>query len=308
VTVENDLAASGAAPLGPSITYVEIFSSYLIVECDQRAFVLRAVGIDHLVVRRDNRFSLLVPEDSVERALAHLDSYAEESRPNPPPAEVRLHPQAWVGSLVYAIVLLGIAYAAGANLWSFDWYETGALRHSAIADGEIARIVTALTLHADIGHILGNLAFGVPYGYFAAQLLGGGRAWASILLAAAIANFIDAALMGPFQSSIGASTAVFAMLGIVGAYAWQRRQGRFNRWAHRTAPLIAAVALLAFTGVGDERTDIVAHLAGFGIGAGMGVLQANLRFAWFDRPAVQWTLGGLACAVVFGAWCWALSP
>jgi rhomboid protease GluP len=306
VTVENGLIANGTAPHDAAITYVEIFSSYLIMECDQRAFVLRAVGVDHLVVRRENRFALLVPEDAVERALAHLDSYAAESLPKPQPAAVRLHPHAWIGSLIYAVVMLGIAYASGANLWGFDWYELGALRHSAIADDELARIVTALTLHADVGHILGNLAFGVPYGYFAAQLLGVGRAWASILIAAAIANLVDAALMGPFQSSIGASTAVFAMLGIVGAYAWQRRQGRFNRWAHRTAPLIAAVALLAFTGVGDERTDIVAHLAGFGAGAGMGVLQANLRSAWLDRSSVQWMLGGLACAVVAGAWSWAL--
>lgn len=287
------------------MTYVEIFSSYLIAECDQRAFVLKAVGIEHVIARNDNRFVLLVPEEFAERALAHLHSYAEESRPPPPPEKVRLHPHAWTGSLAYVVTMLGIAYAAGANLGGFDWYEAGALRRSAI-QGELWRIVTALTLHADAAHILGNLAFGVPYSYFATQLLGVGRAWASILLSAALANFIDATVMGEVQSSIGASTAVFAMLGLVGAYTWRRGQGRFNRWAHRTAPLIAAIALLAFTGAGDERTDVVAHIAGFAVGIGIGAVQANYAPAWLERRAMQAGLAIATCLAVASAWLWAL--
>lgn len=287
------------------MTYVEIFSSYLIAECDQRAFVLKAVGIEHVVTQIENRFALLVPEEFTERALEHLHIYEEESRPKPPPLPLRLHERAWIGSLVYAIVMLGIAYTSGAGAGGFDWYESGALRHSALTNSEWWRIITALTLHADVAHILGNLAFGIPYGYFASQLLGVGRAWASIFVAAALANSIDAALMSEHQSSIGASTAVFAMLGIVGAYAWQRGQSRFNRWAHRAAPLVAAVALLAMTGVGDERTDIVAHLAGFAVGAGMGVVQANLRSQALDRPLVQRVLGAMTCFAVGAAWIWA---
>jgi membrane associated rhomboid family serine protease len=291
----------------PSATYVAVFSSYLIGECDQRAFVLKAVGIEHFVAQNVNRFVLLVPEAFAEAALEHLRHYDEESKPKPRPAPIQLHRHAWIGSVLYAIVMLGIAYAAGAHLGGYDWYEAGVLRRTAIADGELWRIVTALTLHADVGHILGNLAFGIPYGYFTAQLLGIGRAWASILVAAAIANLFDAALMSSQQASLGASTAVFAMLGIVGAYAWQRGQSRFNRWAHRLAPLIAAVALLGVTGAGGENTDIVAHLAGFAAGAGTGVLQAHLRFAWLDRLTTQ-TVLGIATILVFGAaWAAALA-
>jgi rhomboid protease GluP len=289
------------------MTYVEIFSSYLIAECDQRAFVLRAVGIEHLVAQSDNRFVVLVPEAFVERAIEHLRISEEESRPRPPPPALRLHPHAWLGSLIYAVLMLAIAYCSGADVGGFDWLEAGALRGSAISDAEVWRIVTALTLHADVAHILGNLAFGIPYGYFASQLLGVGRAWASILVAAAVANLIDAALMHAGQSSIGASTAVFAMLGIVGAYAWHRGQSSFNRWAHRWAPLIAAVALLAITGVGDERTDVVAHLAGFATGAVMGVGQSRLKLRALDRLSAQLALGISTGLVICGAWIWALS-
>jgi rhomboid protease GluP len=289
------------------MTYVEIFSSYLIADCDQRAFVLKAVGIEHVVAQSGSRFVVLVPEEFAERALEHLRITEEESRPKPRPPALRLHPRAWVGSLVYAVSMLVIAYCAGADIGGVNWFESGALRHAAITGGEVWRIVTALTLHADVGHILGNLAFGIPYGYFTSQLLGVGRAWASILFAAALANLIDAALMHAQQSSIGASTAVFAMLGIVAAYAWQRGQGTFNRWAHRWAPIVAAVALLAITGVGNEQTDIVAHLAGFASGIAMGVIQARLRSDWLDRPAAQITMAAATCLAVIGAWSWALT-
>ncbi|HVF17437.1 MAG TPA: rhomboid family intramembrane serine protease [Steroidobacteraceae bacterium] len=287
------------------MTYVEIFWSYLVADCDHRAFVLKAVGIEHVVAQSDARFILLVPEQFAERAIEQLRSYDEESRPKPPPPPLQLHRHAWIGSLVYAFLMLAIAYCAGANIGSQNWYEAGVLRHSAIAGSELWRIVTALTLHADVGHILGNLAFGIPYGFFAAQLLGGGRAWLSILVAAACGNLFDSALMDARQSSIGASTAVFAMLGIVGAYAWRRGQSRFNRWAHRAAPLIAAVALLAITGVGDESTDIVAHLAGFGFGILTGTVQAHLRSKHLDRMSMQVLAGAVALMSVFGAWWWA---
>ncbi len=287
-------------------TYVEIFSSYLITECDQRAFVLRAVGIEHVVARNDNRFSLLVPEQFVEQALEQLRLYDEESRPKPPAPALSLHPRAWVGAIAYALAMLTVAYCAGANVGGFDWYASGALTHAAV-EGELWRIVTALMLHADVGHLLGNLAFGIPYAYFAAQLLGGGRAWASILLAASAANLLNATLMGTQQSSIGASTAVFAMLGLVGAFAWRRGQSRFQRWAHRAAPLLAAIALLAFTGVGDERTDVVAHLAGFAAGVVTGLLQARLTLPQLDTRWMQGVLGAAACGIAIGAWVWGLT-
>lgn len=289
------------------MTYVEIFASYLITECDQRAFVLRAVGIEHLVTQLENRFALLVPEEFAQRALDQLQSYDEESRPRPPPPALRLHPRAWIGSVVFAVLLLGIAYFAGENTGGYDWYGAGALQANAIKGGEIWRWVTALTLHADVAHILGNLLFGVPYGFFASQLLGGARAWLTILLASVFGNMLDSALMHSYQSSIGASTGVFAMLGIVAAFAWRRGEGRFKSWAHRAAPLIAAIALLGMTGVGDEKTDIVAHLAGFACGVIAGVAQGHFGRGKPYSRLTSIALGVTTCVTVAGAWMWGLS-
>ena len=289
------------------MTYIEIFSSYLVSDCNQRAFVLNAVGIEHLVTQIEHRFAVLVPEEFAERALNELRHYEEESRPKPPPAPLLLHTHAWIGSLIYAVLLLVIAYCAGENTGGFDWYGAGVLRQSAIAGGEVWRLVTALTLHGDVAHILGNLAFGIPYGYFASQLLGGARAWFTILLAAVVANAIDSALMHPDQGSIGASTSVFAMLGLVGAFAWRRGGSRFQRWAHRIAPLVGAIALLGITGVGDENTDIIAHLAGFACGTLAGVAHAHFGTSkTFSGARTAIALGFATGVTVVAAWTLAL--
>lgn len=284
------------------MTFAEIYSSDRLADCEQRAFVLKAVGVEHVVGQRGDAYVLLVPESTAAVAVDHLQRYEQESRPKPPFPPLKLYGNAWIGSIAYALIVIGIAYCAGANVGGADWLEAGTLTSAAVRDQEWWRAITALTLHGDVGHLIGNLAFGIPYGFFASQLLGGGRAWASILVAAALGNLLDSATMGEYQRSIGASTAVFAMLGLVAAYSWRTATDKVSRWAHRYAPLVAAVALLAFTGAGGERTDVVAHLAGFLAGVVIGSLQAHVPARHFDRRAVQAGAGLATLAAVAGAW------
>lgn len=284
------------------MAFTEIYSSSQLADCEQRAFVLKAVGLEHVFGQRGDVFVLLVPESTAAVAIDHLQRYDEESRPKSPPPPLKLHGNAWIGSIVYASMVIGVAYCAGANIGGADWFDAGALSSAAVRDQEWWRAITALTLHGDVGHLIGNLAFGIPYGFFASQLLGGGRAWASILLAATLGNLLDSATMGAHQRSIGASTAVFAMLGLVAAYSWRTGTDNVSRWAHRYAPLVAAIALLAFTGAGGERTDVVAHLAGFLSGVVIGTMQAHVPTRHFDKRAVQVGAGLVSFAAVVGAW------
>lgn len=287
----------------------EIYRSGRLADCEQRAFILRAVGIEYAVLARDDFYGLLVPEELVHSAIGHLRSYDEESRPVIPPAPVKLYPHAPIGSALYAVIVIAVAYLAGGNTFHVDWLDAGALTNALAHKGEWWRSITALTLHADLGHLLGNLAFGVPFGYFAAQLLGVGRAWLSILIAAALGNLMDSLLMPAQQQTIGASTAVFAMLGLIAAYAWRmgtRLQGNAQRWALRWSPLIAGIALLGITGAGGEHTDVLAHLAGFVAGVSLGIAHAHWPTRALDRPAAQWVAGLLTVALVVLAWSSAL--
>jgi membrane associated rhomboid family serine protease len=142
------------------------------------------------------------------------------------------------------------------------------------------------------------------FGLLAGQLLGAGVAWATVLAAASAANLLNAFVQPASHSSVGASTAVFATLGLLAAYSWRRRRDRGDRWAYRWAPLVAGVILLGFTGAGGERTDVLAHLTGFAMGALAGFAHATVRV---PRGALsQWASGALALAAVACAWVIAL--
>jgi membrane associated rhomboid family serine protease len=287
---------------------VEVYRSYRRTDCNERALVLAAIGVASELVSLSDGFALLVPEDSVTTAVTELKGYSEESfsrRPEPGP--ISPHPGAWLGSAGYAVVLAIVTHCAAGGLLGFDWFSSGELVPGLLRNGELWRVVTALTLHADFSHLIANLGFGILFGYLAGKLLGPGIAWASIVAAGALGNFLDALLMPPTHSAIGASTAVFATLGLVAAYSWRRRPGRAASWPYRWAPLIAAVALLALIGTGGEHTDVLGHLTGFFAGTVLGVVYGTLSFPRSGRPPAQLLAAASTLAVIVGAWVVALT-
>jgi membrane associated rhomboid family serine protease len=245
--------------------------------CEERALVLHAVGIGSQLAWDGEQWLLLVDFASEAAARGQLERYAAENPARASPPDLRTHRGAWVGSLVYALVLLGVGWAAGRHAGGYSWWEAGALHARAVLDGEWWRAVTALTLHVDIAHLVGNIGFGAVFGYLASQLLGPGIAWGSILASAVLANFATALLAPRDHVSIGASTAVFAALGLLASFSWRSRGAERRRWAYRWAPLIAGLALLAFTGAGGEHTDVLAHVLGFTTGVLAGSILAARR-------------------------------
>jgi membrane associated rhomboid family serine protease len=285
----------------------EVYRSARLNDCEQRAFVLHAVGIASEIFPYSGDYLLLVSEDTAGAASDHLLRYDQENVVaeiviSPP----QLHSHAWFAPALYCLILLSAAYLAGESALSRDWFDLGSLQKQALFSGQWWRVLTALTLHADTGHLLGNLAFGVLFSFFAGQLLGPGIALASIFIGAASGNLLDAFWMPPSHITIGASTAVFATLGLVSAFSWRHHSSGRLRWAHRWSPLLAGIFLLAFTGAGGEHTDVLAHLTGFLSGAVLGAAHAHAPTSLTCRPVVQLTTAIVTLAIMAGAWAWAL--
>lgn len=294
-------------PEDASPNLVEVFRSLRMPDCEQQTLILSAVGIHSWTVVRGGLFVVVVPEESADLARHHLRAVAQEAAvPAPVPKLPKLQPRALSGSIVYALVMMVVAYAAGSDLLGFDWLEAGDLNGAIPATHEWWRVVTALTLHADVGHLLSNLAFGMFLGHLASRALGSGVAWASILIGAMMGNALDALWMPEEQHSIGASTAVFATLGILSTYAWMMETATHLRWAKRLGPLIAGVILLGFLGAGGERTDVVAHVTGFFSGCLLGVVLGKIPERRFDSRALQLATGAFSLATIGAAWLLAL--
>lgn len=289
---------------------VEVYRSFRRRDCEDRAFMLGAVGIASAVTRRGEYFALEVAEPDARRASNHLIQYEAENRPPEPvsaPVPPPLHPHAWAGCVGYAAWLLGVAFAISNGLVRLDAFNVGELNAARVQSGQWWRAWTALTLHLGGPHLAANLVAGIWFGYLAGRQLGVGVAWLLIVAGGGLANLLEALFAPPWHRSVGASTAVFTSLGLMAAYTWRERfrlpQSRVQRWW----PLVAGVALLGWLGTAGKETDIMAHVLGFGIGVALG---ATVALPAISRPLHQlrqWPAGLAAVAVMAAAWALALS-
>jgi membrane associated rhomboid family serine protease len=270
--------------------------------------VLKAMDIEHHVTERPDGCHVLVPAAAAALALEQLSLYRGE---NPRRLASQWTPaepgRGLPGALGFALAL-SLAYLIQSGyVQGIDWTSTGELIAGRIRDGEWWRAVTALTLHGDAGHVAGNIVFGAFFGYLAGQYLGSGVAWLAIVWSAAAGNVANAYLQNASHRSIGASTAVFAALGIVAAIVWGLSRRYPLGWARRWAPVVGAIALLAYIGTGDEQTDVVAHLTGFLAGAAAGMVLQTIGGYSRPRHALQGACAAAALVTLGVAWWLALS-
>ena len=161
-----------------------VYSAGTKADCLTRGLVLEAAGIGYEVHRAAGEFTLVVGATDAARARAELDAYASENHDWTDRVEVSpRRSSARAGVLGYIGVLVLVAVLAHQHAFAIDWHSAGKTHAGLIRHGELWRAVTALSLHADLLHLAGNIVIGGLFGLFAGQLLGSGLAWASILVA-----------------------------------------------------------------------------------------------------------------------------
>lgn len=270
--------------------------------------VLEAKGIPYEPVEADGQWALTVAARAFESARLELERYGtEREQKREAPTPLLPFAGAGAGAVGYSAVLLSVAYFAGANALGADWFDIGAVGSSLTLRREWWRALTALTLHAGPEHLFGNLLFGIVAGGLCARLLGPGVAWLSILAAGALGNYVELWVAPNGSRAVGASTAVFAALGLLAGYAWRQRLTLRERWLYRWAPLIAGSSLLTLLGAGTEHVDVLGHLLGFVMGVAIGVLHAWAGMPRDRRIATQLLAGTAALGVIGAAWYLALS-
>jgi membrane associated rhomboid family serine protease len=275
--------------------------------CAEAALVLAAKGLPYETVDLGSGCELWVPGEQLAAAREELERYALERAPVRSARPVFVpFAGAQIGSGIYAALLVLVAYCAGIQAFGADWLARGSLDARRGGAHEWWRAVTALTLHLDQAHLLGNLLFGIPIGFLSGRAFGPGIAWASILAAAAVANYADMLISPPTHRAVGASTAVFAALGLLVGFAWRHGLTLRERFNYTYAPVFGGVALLALLGAGDQHVDVLAHALGFITGVATGWLYSRLGVPQSRGRGVQAAAGTAALALVALAWVLAL--
>ncbi len=158
-----------------------------------------------------------------------------------------------------------------------------------LQDGSVLRLFTALFLHADWAHLLGNLVFLLIFGMPAERTMGPWRFLVLFLLGGAVANLAAVLTIGaPDRVVIGASGAVSAVIGAYLALFPTAKLGvvlplgLFLEFVKAPASLLIGIwALLqvvfAYTRPAFGAVAWSAHIAGFLFG---------VVFALFVRAAI----------------------
>jgi membrane associated rhomboid family serine protease len=273
------------------------------------ALVLDSRSIPCCIEASGAELQLLVPEHQMESARRELNLY-EEANLNWPPTLPATRPLVentlptvsilLLLAIFHNLTLIGISLPDHGQV---DLNTLGVAYAQEIMNGEWWRCVTALTLHADLLHLLSNLTIGGTFIVLLCRELGSGMAWSLLLASGTIGNLINAWLQSPSHRSVGASTAVFGAVGILAAISTVRYSHNLRRrWF---IPVAAGVALLAILGTEGKQTDLGAHLFGFIAGICLGT-AAEFLVGRYGRPGagLNVLLALLSAALVAAAW-WA---
>ncbi len=272
------------------------------------SLVLASAGIAHKVLQGAGAFAIVVGAHDVAPASAALAAFVAESVPVVVPPAPDLGPS--VLGVVSAALLLAMFVVAGPRDGgtSSAWFDVGSASAEKILAGQWWRAFTALTLHADVLHVVGNVVACLIFVSAVGRWLGAGLGATLVVGAAAAANVLDAVRHRVAFTSVGASTATFAALGILAGLqvvrSWRVRGRRGYAWL----PLGAAFGLYAMLGAGGRdmfgnltNVDIWAHLFGLAVGAVAGAGLAASRVRTPGRLG-QTLLTLAVSAVMIGAW------
>ncbi len=252
----------------------------------EHALVALAMGVACVVFvdRERGGYSVAIEAEHAEAVVSEWRMYDEEAHAAAAPkpvVESRAFPLHLDVAMAWLLVLLVVFFLQGRDPSLSDRFcnSTTAM----MVDGEWWRPFTALFLHADGAHLLGNALLGGVFCVLVAHAVGAARGWFLILACGTIANAVNAASRMPDEfRSLGASTATFAALGILVGHAtrlaWMMRS--FQGFRMLFVPLIAGGILLGWFGGGGAdagNTDVAGHVLGWLTGVVAGFFLGKPR-------------------------------
>lgn len=266
----GDSTAQGSEPVPAAIR------AYSKRQAMDWSLVLLSQGIESTIEHRDddNTWWLLVAPEHFQRARALIRLYRAENLG-----------WGWRQNLGWT----GPVFHWGALLWCwvlilFHWLaealdgrlgEMGAMSSSAFGQGEWYRLFTAVSLHADLGHLAANASTGLIVFGLAMARYGAGTSLLAAFIAGAAGNLAGWFLHASPYRGLGASGMVMGGLGMLAVQSVfvLRRNPKALRQV--SAGLIGGFLLFVLVGL-NPASDVVAHAGGFTVGLVFGLGLALL--------------------------------
>lgn len=221
----------------------------------------------------------------------NYETHPAAPEPAPQPVRVAL-PQA-VPYVTYTIIGVTVAVyllqAASVVVFGYptsfsniDWLSLyGARINEFIRAGQVWRLLTPALLHGSVTHIFFNMYALLSFGTALEQFFGRGRFLTLYLLGAFAGNVMSFLLTDGY--SIGASTAVFGLIGAEAVFLYRNRKLLAGHFRSAISNVLFIIAINLF---------LVGSLPGIDNWGHIGGLLGGLMFTWFACPL--WEVEGIA--------------
>jgi membrane associated rhomboid family serine protease len=264
---------------------------------------LLSQGIESTPIAEPEGWQLLVSQEHYVHARSVLDLYQRENRrwlwrPSPRSPALLFH---W-GALGWGALILFIdawSRSAGSAI-----RDAGMMNGAAVFQGEWWRLFTAITLHADLAHLMANVTTGVILLGLAMARWSAGTALLAAWCAGALGNIAGLFLHPANIHGLGASGMVMGALGLLATASWQDRHTEPAAPGLLVRGLFGAILLFILIGV-NPSSDVIAHLGGFVGGLILGALLGLLPRHALGHPLASLLAGAVAAASL--VWTWSLA-
>ncbi|MBN8586813.1 MAG: rhomboid family intramembrane serine protease [Rhodothermia bacterium] len=272
----------------------------------QAELVLQSKRIPYRITKEGEMGRLWVPTAFSNSAITELNGFLNEQ-----PVVTEKSPALGEGK-GFEPILMAIAGWIFFHLFVHQahhasWIPLGAAQKSEIIAGSWWRALTALTLHADAQHLLGNMLFGGFIFFWLSRMVGNGMVFFLALLSGFFGNLLNAYAQPIGHISIGASTAIFGTLGVLMGIRITLSRADLMRGVG--IPLLTGAIMLGLFGAGsDPRTDVGAHIFGFFTGLPIGFLWFQIwkkHTSGIIEKNVFWGIFSLMTLVLAWGYAWA---
>jgi membrane associated rhomboid family serine protease len=268
------------------------------------SLVLVSQGIDASIERdpEANTWRLIIHAPDFPRAVQAISQYRRENRHQTWRRELP-----WTGLIfdwrslawfVFLVLLYAIEATGHGNLSA-----VGVMDSKAVHAGEWWRLVTAVTLHADLPHLAANATTGLVLLGVAMGTQGPGIGLLTSFLAGVGGNLAGLLFYSGRHFGLGASGMIMGALGLLSAQ-WLAllRHGITPRQL-AVRGVLSGCLLLVLLGLSPrENVDVLAHVVGFVSGLAFGAVLALCPPRLLQRAWVNGTAVALCTALVAVSW------
>jgi len=215
-----------------------------------------------------------------------VNEYPVQDVPQPQPQPVRVALPQTAPYVTYAIIgVTGVIYllqwfSLFLPFGRFNLTESFIKSNDLIRQGQLWRLLTPALVHGSITHIGFNMYALLSFGTGLERHFGHKRFLALYVLGAFTGNVMSFLFVS--NNSLGASTAIFGLLGAEGVFLYQNRKLFAGQFKSAISNIIFIAVINLFIIGSLPNIDNWGHIGG---------LLGGTMFAWFASP--QWAIEGI---------------